>query len=561
MSAAFDELDDAADKIRDGAKAARKTTDKISDKLDGVISSSNSIIDALDDFSQQPTLTIDRISDTFVYNKDRLSDSVSSISDAIFDVKDLLDGLGNDMHGDLQSISDQMFRVFDCFTDAADDVKDKSTDPSDYVEDVSDTDNAAQTQGVISASENYGSVSGDLNSGGIVGSMAIEYDFDPEDDITKNGSKSLNFIYTTKAIVRECKNFGDIESKKSYAGGIVGKSDLGSIIGCVGCGTVTSDSGEYVGGVAGYSKFSIRTSYSKAALSGDKYVGGIAGFGHNIYASHSIPDITQSEEYTGSIAGDSDGAVTACFFAGSDFGGIDDISYSTKAEELSYEDLIALDGIPAEFLIMKLTFYVDDKLTDTIEVNYGDSLAEDQIPKIPPKENCYSEWDIESFDNITRDHKINAVYTDYITSIEGKAQRKSGLPIFVAEGKFSDKSEITETDKTLESNISKNDHVSEIWDIAVSDNSADKTIIHYLPQDGAKKVRVRVLKDDKWVNLKCSKDGQYVTFEIDGSSASISISPKASNTVIAVTASVSAAAVLAAAFVVMKKLNVFSKKK
>lgn len=33
---------------------------------------------------------------------------------------------------------------------------------------------------------------GDVNVAGIVGSMAIEYDYDPEDDLTTSGDRSLN---------------------------------------------------------------------------------------------------------------------------------------------------------------------------------------------------------------------------------------------------------------------------------------------------------------------------------------------------------------------------------
>lgn len=55
--------------------------------------------------------------------------------------------------------------------------------------------------------------------------------------------------------------------------------DLGLITDCSGFGSVTSDSGDYVGGIAGQSGATVRQSYAKCTLSGTKYVGGIIGAG------------------------------------------------------------------------------------------------------------------------------------------------------------------------------------------------------------------------------------------------------------------------------------------
>ena len=49
---------------------------------------------------------------------------------------------------------------------------------------------------------------------GIVGSMAIEYDFDPEDDLIQEGDRSLDFRYQTKAVVASCINTGEITGKQ-----------------------------------------------------------------------------------------------------------------------------------------------------------------------------------------------------------------------------------------------------------------------------------------------------------------------------------------------------------
>ena len=80
---------------------------------------------------------------------------------------------------------------------------------------------------------------------GIVGSMAIEYDFDPEDDLIQEGDRSLDFRYQTKAVVAACINTGEITGKQDYTGGIVGLMDLGRVGNCENYGAVFSSNGDY----------------------------------------------------------------------------------------------------------------------------------------------------------------------------------------------------------------------------------------------------------------------------------------------------------------------------
>ena len=55
--------------------------------------------------------------------------------------------------------------------------------------------------------------------------------------------------------------------------------DLGLIDGCEAYGSVESQSGDYVGGVAGICSAAIENCWAKCALSGGRYVGGITGTG------------------------------------------------------------------------------------------------------------------------------------------------------------------------------------------------------------------------------------------------------------------------------------------
>lgn len=108
---------------------------------------------------------------------------------------------------------------------------DESDSLEDRIVDVSDEEIEKTTRGKAYACRNNGEVEGDVNVGGIAGSMAIEYDLDPEDDITKVGSDSLNFTLKTRAIIQNCVNQGEVTSKKDNAGGIAGNMALGLVVG------------------------------------------------------------------------------------------------------------------------------------------------------------------------------------------------------------------------------------------------------------------------------------------------------------------------------------------
>ncbi len=118
--------------------------------------------------------------------------------------------------------------------------------------------------------------------GGVAGAMAIEFSFDPEDDTVQEGRPSTNFQYLTQAILTHCVSLGPVTARKDCAGGVTGRADLGVILGCENYGPVESTGGEFVGGIAGASYSTIRTSWAKCDLTGGRHVGGIAGFASDL---------------------------------------------------------------------------------------------------------------------------------------------------------------------------------------------------------------------------------------------------------------------------------------
>lgn len=126
----------------------------------------------------------------------------------------------------IQAINTQVGVINGLIQQSVEEVQSKTDEAP--VTDISDEDAEQATTGRISASVNYGEVKGDGNVAGIAGSVAIEYDFDPEDDLTESGEQSLNFEYNTLAVVLDCVNKGAVTAKKDNAGGIVGRMDVGA---------------------------------------------------------------------------------------------------------------------------------------------------------------------------------------------------------------------------------------------------------------------------------------------------------------------------------------------
>ena len=378
--------------------------------------------------------------------------------------------------------------------------------------------------------------------------MAVEYDFDPEDDVVSKGEKSINFLYTTKAVISECVNLGKINARKNCVGGICGKQDLGMITGCLGKGAAASESGNYAGGIAGQSDSLIKNCYGKASISGDNYIGGIAGESDRIYDSVSVTNISEYEEYCGSISGKSNGICKNNFFVG-DIGGIDNISYAGKAEQISIDTLLSMDNIPEDMKKFSLVFIADSEIIGEVFFDYGGSISENQIPDIPEKDGCYGVWDRESFENLTYDDIVTAVYDSYITSIESEEYRENGLAAIVAEGQFSVKSK-------LDAKRESKDGGAENWSIKINDSYGDSIKIHYLPKDGEKNVKITVLDQNGGKRkIKYVSDGKYIVFEAASDISGFSVSRSYAKVITVVLTVLTAIILILFTFIGMRKLK------
>lgn len=310
---------------------------------------------------------------------------------------------------------------------------------SDVEEEQAYYDTTSFQQGKVTHCVNKGTVEADANVGGIVGQIAIEYDLDPEDDITFTGAESFNVERTIKAVVRDSRNLGTVAAKKDYAGGIVGKADYGAVISCESYGDVSSSSGSYVGGIAGGSDYTIRNCYAMGNCSGKNDVGGIVGKGCDIFYSYVYSQLEVTGERGGSIAGEvaDEGILAGNYYVEGSVGGVDGIGYQGGAAPLPYAELCRMDGVPDAFSHFTIIFLADGRELASCECGYGDRIEPERIPAIPEKEGYYGMWPEEfDFGYITGNRILEARYEKWVGALESEERDEGGRPRLLAEGEF-----------------------------------------------------------------------------------------------------------------------------
>ena len=293
-------------------------------------------------------------------------------------------------------------------------------------------------QGKVTLCVNRGLVEADNSVGGIVGQVATEYDFDPEQDITISGPESFNIERTVKAVIRESKNFGDVVGKRDYVGGVVGRADYGAVISCESYGAVSSTGGSFVGGVAGSSSYCIRNSYAMGRLSGKNYVGGIAGKGCDIFYCYAYPSIELTGECCGSIAGQlkEEGILSGNYYVQGNVPGIDSIGYEGGATPLTYEEFSGSKGVPEAFSTFTVSFQAEGHELASFKCHYGEAIDPDLIPQIPEKEGYYGRWPEFDYTCVTDNRVLEAQYEKWISSLASPEQDESGKAKVLVHGEF-----------------------------------------------------------------------------------------------------------------------------
>lgn len=479
-----------------------------------------------------------------------LTSAVAGISSESSLLIDQVRNKGTELVNSANAVADQADAIGSTLNRLIDTV----SHPENLVQDTSDIDADAVLLGKIYNSRNTGAVSGDLNIGGIAGSMALEYQADPEDDISAQLDTSTKKEYQLKCILQKDVNNGEVSAGRSETGGIVGRMDLGYLLQCENTGAVSSGSGNDVGGIAGITASVVRNSYARCTLSGSRNVGGIVGTGvaestngsrSSVADNVSMVVIDHCDENPGAISGKDAGGFSGNVFVSDDLGGINRVSRTGKADPVSYEDLLAREDLPDSFRTFTLKFVAEGETLKEVNFSYGDSFDESVYPDVPQKQGYYASFDRTDLKNLHFDTTVTAEYHRILSALASNENHENGRPVFYVEGSFDDKDilSVQRTEMTPDDfNLARDKASAAFWDylshpgegIAESeveqwklklpeDGSETHYVRYYLPAElpaGAYQIYVRE-DGGAWKRVQAETVGSYARFEAAGDNVEV----------------------------------------
>ena len=548
--------------------AVPKAHDDIQRALDALGSTSDSLNSAMrrtrrliEDLNTRDDLTFYPLGDGYQDTLDSLFTNLRSTMDELDALSDGLSADGSTLTADLRAVNDQMNAVVNLCLDIFVDMTD--ADASDIFEDTSDENIDAVTFGKVRSCTNYGAVDADLNVGGIAGAMAIEYELDPEGD-QKESSSVFDRVYETKAVVQHCVNRGSISGKKDCIGGIVGEMDLGIVLSCEAYGSARSETGSYVGGIAGLSSAGIRSSWAKLTLSGKSSVGGIVGSGSEDTSSsagsgctvtdcRSLVVVEDCDQFSGAISGRDLGVFRGNYFVSDVLRGIDRRSLSGQAEPMDYAAFCALGSVPEDFLSFTLRFVCDGRTLKTLRFDYGDSFDFSVFPSLTEQSGSYPVWDRTDLTDLRFDTVVTAEYTAYRASLQSDAQRADGRSVFFVEGEFNETDTLTAAAQTPDpgafpqladnrrtalknyfSFLSERTlpamtvyrSVAEQWELSFPRDALAEHTIRYLPPEEVSMDHCAVFvrqSDGSWQPVETTSMGSYLLFTAEGENVQLAV--------------------------------------
>ena len=442
LSSAFQALERALEELDRGRAPMQSAMDELKDALELLSTSSSHVTkslkgmrDTIQGQSELPKLELPKLSPDFHVREEALNDTLSTLTREIEAMNQAAARGGDTMSDGLRRVSDQFAVINRVLRDA----EAGGQEPQDRVVDLSEEDLHTMTQGKVENCQNTGRVEGDLNVGGITGSMAIEYDFDPEDDIHDQGTRSLNYQYLTRVVLSRCINRGSVTARKDSVGGLAGHMDMGVLVDCESYGPVESVSGSCIGGAAGSSRGLIRDCWVKCSLTGTRRVGGVAGTAQDVKNCGAMVELREGISFLGAICGEvePDSLLSGNTFVSDTLGGIDGVSYAGKAAPLSYEEFMQQPGVPKDFQTIALSFTAEGRLVGLLHIPYGGCISTTDIPQVPERAGYSGYWADFDREHLFFDTQVEACYTPALTVLS------SPDGALLLEGSFSPNAQLT----------------------------------------------------------------------------------------------------------------------
>lgn len=543
-------ISDAASAVRNDISDA---TEVVQEMLNHLKSATGGIRGMADYVNAQPGITFSPLGQDFTQSREELHEQLIGISDSLKSLNQNASDYSDILTEDLRAVNDQFNVVFNLLTNHLVDYGDLNIE--ELYEEVSDEDIDSITTGRVDTCTNLGIVKGDINIGGIAGSMSVDEE-DPEDSAAGSVDYEIGQRFITKCIINACVNKGYITAKKDGAGCIVGYMKHGIVLDSEGYGSVESTEGDYVGGICGESHTIIRHCYALCSVSGGKNIGGIAGYAETLQNCYAIADVKSLSGKTGAIAGqiasyenmledeeeDKAPKVSGNYYVGDDLYGIDNISYIGIAEPITYRELLTVENLPNEFWHLKVVYRIEDTYLGTQEVKYGESLAGLTYPEIPEKEGFYGIWPNYSDEVMKGNLVIDGEYRNNVTVVESK-NGDSKKPYALVEQTFTEDTVLNVSLSDMLPPVEATDHSYVIYGVSLENSGlsdSDSFAIRLLnPYDKA--VQVFAWSEGGWIRLESRERGGYLQVNMTGPKQTFCIVDNTSNlwsVVIAVTGGV-----------------------
>lgn len=513
-------VEDALEDLRDAADSSAAIGRLLESAFDA-------IGDEVDQLTRNGPAQFTNLGEAAREASDSLYDALGGLSSEMEELNRTVQSGSDTLTGDLRAVSRQFNIVCNVMMDAIEDLDERRQEGAEgFVQDTSDEDIAATREGKVADCRNAGAVEGDRNVGGIVGSVAIELDLDPEDD--RADRLSFGSTYETKAVVQGCLNRGKVTAKKDCAGGIAGRMDLGTALECQNYGPVASTSGDYTGGVAGFADAIVRSCFSKSTLSGKNYVGGVAGWASHLRDCVSIATIEEGTEYLGAVAGgvETDGVLTGNRFVDTGVAGVDGVSYAGRAEPVLFAELTLLPDVPPEFTAFTLTLLAEGETVAQLPFFYGDDLSRLVLPEVPAQEGFYGRWPEFDRSGVNSDITVEAVYAPWVTLIASQ-ETEGKLSLALAEGQFTHEAVLhVEESAMVPPGESGEDGV--VWAVSLTGTglTADDLVPLRLLNPAEGNVSLWQYREGHWVSVEPVRSGRYLMLDMEGTEGVFCIQPQ-----------------------------------
>ncbi|NDO50869.1 hypothetical protein FMM75_16180 [Lachnospiraceae bacterium MD335] len=554
------------------ADDAGRDIDRATDCLQKVVNSfkaaSNTVRDIINYLNAQPDIEFSKLGDGFDATKEDLHDQLKGISDSLSSLSDNASVYSDLVNDDLRKVNDQLNVVFNLLADTMTDLNELDLDKY-YEDDIDDEALVQLTTGKTDICTNKGIVRGDINVGGIAGSMSID-----SEDLEGNAAGSVDFELGSKFITR-CAimgsvNEGYVTAKKNGAGGIVGYMNHGVVVDSEGYGSVESTEGDYVGGICGESHTIIKRCYSLCSVAGTKNIGGIAGYAETLKNCYAMSKIASENGRMGAIAGQINGyedieegeeeiKVSGNYYVGDDIYGIDNISYTGVAEPVTYRELLTVENLPREFWHLKVIYKIEDTYLGEEEVKYGEPLNALHYPQIPEKSGCYGVWEDVTDQTMTGTLLVEAQYRDNVTvvqSSDGETMNEGSAkkPYALVNEAFT---ENTVLNAVVNNQIAPPERAAHkdyvIYEVSLENSrigATDSFAVRLLnPYD---KAQVWEYRDGVWTKLESKVRGQYLQVDMVGTDSVFCLVSDEKNMLFIIGGIAAGAAALMVAAVILK---------